>query len=136
MSANFITATAVAESSAFDPDAPAPPRYDPGPTFAGLDVRPGRVVLIGAPPAAGKTAVVLQVTVDVLRNHPDVRALVANVEMHPADLLARIVARLGEIPVGKIMDKTLTPTEKNRHKATRLLRPPGPRPALLRVRPA
>lgn len=132
MTAKFTTASAVAVSAAFDPDAPAPPRYRPGPPFDALDVRPGRVVLIGAPPASGKTAAVLQMVVGVLQNNADVRAVFACVEMSPADLLARVVARLASVPVDHITDKTFTPGEKVRvQKAVELHRATLDRLALL-----
>jgi replicative DNA helicase len=115
---DFVTAATVAGSAAFDPDASPPTRYDPGPAFIGLDLRPGRVVLIGSPPGSGKTAATLQIAVDVLRNHPDMKAMIANAETLPEDLLARILARLAELLVGKIMDKSLSRQEKDRLKAT------------------
>lgn len=114
ISPKFVTAAAVASLAAFDPDEPAAPRFDPGPPFGALDVRPGRVVLIGAPPAAGKTALVLQLVTGVLQRHHDVRAVIGNVEMPATDLLAKVVARLAGLPVGKVADKTLTPVEKAR----------------------
>ena len=116
--ARFITASDVAKSSDFDPDAPAPPRYRPGPPFDVLDVRPGRVVLVGAPPGAGKTALVLQAAVGVLQNHSDVRAIVGNVEMSPTDLLARVTARLAGLPIERVTDKTLSAPEKERLRKT------------------
>jgi replicative DNA helicase len=115
--AKYVTAAAVAASPAFDPDAPAPPRFAAGPPFDALDVRPGRVVLIGAPPAAGKTALVLQLTAELLRLQPDLKAVVGNVEMAPADLLARVAARLAGVPVGRVTDKTFAPGETDRVKA-------------------
>ncbi|MDB5311556.1 MAG: dnaB [Gemmataceae bacterium] len=116
MAVKFTTAADVARSPAFDPDTPAPPRYNPGPPFDALDVRPGRVVLIGAPPGAGKTALTMQLVAGVLQHHPDLRAVVGNVEMSPADLLAKVVARLAGVPVGNVTDKTYGPGEKKRVK--------------------
>jgi replicative DNA helicase len=114
MTPRYVTASTVAASEAFDPDAPPPPRYDPGRPFQSLDLRPGRVILLGAPPGAGKTALALQVTVGVLQHHADLKAVVANVEMAPADLLARVVARLAGVPASHIADKTFAPGEKER----------------------
>jgi hypothetical protein len=114
MTAAFTTAAAVAASAAFDLDAPPPPRFRPGPPLDALDLRPGRVVLIGAPPASGKTALALQAVVGVLQHHPDVRAVFACVEMAPADLLARVVARLAGVPVDHVADKRFAPGEKER----------------------
>jgi replicative DNA helicase len=112
----YITASAVAKSPAFDPDAPALPRFRPGAPFDDLDVRPGRVVLVGGAPGAGKTALGLQIVVGILQNHPELRAVYGCVEMSGADLLARIVARLAGVPVGRIIDKSFTFGEKDRVK--------------------
>ena len=112
--AKYTTAADVALSAAFDPDTPAPPRYNPGPPFDVLDVRPGRIVLIGAPPGAGKTALVMQLAAGILQRHSDVRAVVGNAEMSPADLLAKIAARLAGLPVAAVADKTLTAAQKDK----------------------
>jgi replicative DNA helicase len=117
-SPKFVTATEVAASAAFDPEAPAPPRFLVGAPFQNLDIRPGRIVLIGAPPAAGKTAATLQITESVLANNPEVKALIANVEMSPSDLLARIVARLSGVRVDIIGDRKYLPEEKAKVKTT------------------
>lgn len=116
MTPRFVTAADVARSPAFDPDAPAPPRFRPGPPFDALDVRPGRVVLIGAPPGAGKTALVMQVVAGLLHHQPGLRAVVGNVEMAPADLLARVAARLAGVPVGNVADRAYGPGERDRVK--------------------
>jgi replicative DNA helicase len=113
----FVTAAAVATSPAFDPDAPAPPRYTAGVPFDSLDVRPGRVLLLGAPPAAGKTALTLQLTTAVLQAHADVKALIANVEMGPADLLGRVAARLAGVRVAAVADRTFSADERAKVRA-------------------
>lgn len=112
----FTTAADVARSPGFDPDAPPPPRYDPGPPFQGLDVRPGRVLLIGAPPGRGKTALAMQLVAGVLQHQPALRAVVGNVEMAPANLLAKVAARLAGVPVGAVADKAYKGGEKERVK--------------------
>jgi replicative DNA helicase len=127
--AKFTTASAVAGSAAFDPDAPPPPRYRPGPPLDALDLRPGRVLLVGAPPASGKTALVLQAVVGVLQHQPEVRAVFACCEMTPADLLARVVARLAGVPVDRITDRAFAAGEKARVKTALELH----RPALDRL---
>lgn len=118
MSAKFTTATAAARADVFDPDKPPPPRFNPGRPFEALDVRPGRVLMIGAPPAAGKTAAALQIVTGVLQNHPAERCLYACCEMTPADLLARVVSRLSGVPVDHVTDKTYAAGEKERVKKT------------------
>lgn len=72
------------------------------------------MVLLGAPPGAGKTALVMQLAAGVLHHHPDLRAVVGNVEMAPADLLARVAARLAGVPVGRVADKDYAEGEKDR----------------------
>jgi replicative DNA helicase len=61
------------------------------------EISPGHVVLLGGAPGAGKTALVMQCVVEALRHTPTLRALVANVEMSPAALLDRQLARLSGI---------------------------------------
>jgi replicative DNA helicase len=73
-------------------------------------------MLVGAPPGAGKTALVLQLVAAILQNHPEVRAVIGNVEMAQADLLAKITARLASVPVDHIADKTYAPGEKEKVK--------------------
>ena len=118
MSAKFVTGSDVAASAAFDPDTPPPARYRPGSPFDALDVRPGRVLMIGAAPGSGKTALALQVVAGVLHHQPDVRALFACCEMTPTDLLARVASRLSGVPIDHITDKTFATGEKVRVKKT------------------
>ncbi len=67
-----------------------------------IEIGPGRVMLIGGAPGAGKTAFTMQAVVDALRVTPDVKALVCNVEMTPAVLLDRQLSRLSGIDLGTI----------------------------------
>jgi len=73
-----------------------------------LEIGPGLMTLIGGAPGAGKTALVMQMAVDALRNDPDLRALVANVEMSPEALFERQLARLSGIPLDVIRYRRLT----------------------------
>ena len=57
------------------------------------EISPGHVTLLGGAPGAGKTALVMSCIVEALRHTPTLRALVANVEMSPAALLDRQLAR-------------------------------------------
>lgn len=61
------------------------------------EIGPGRVALIGGPPACGKTALVTVMMIEALRFQPDLRVLVANCEMSPESLLDRQLARLSGI---------------------------------------
>jgi len=62
--------------------------------FEGIEVGPGLVTLIGGAPGAGKTALAMQWVFEALRARPTLKALVCNVEMSPAALLDRQLARL------------------------------------------
>ena len=57
------------------------------------EISPGHVTLLGGAPGAGKTALVMACVVEALRHTGTLRALVANVEMSPAALLDRQLAR-------------------------------------------
>ncbi len=66
------------------------------------EIGPGLVTLLGGAPGAGKTAFAMQLTVDGLRLNSGLRALCCNVEMPPAVLLDRQLARLSGIDLGTI----------------------------------
>ncbi|MBN9523295.1 AAA family ATPase [bacterium] len=85
-----------------------PARFALPEPFAGLDVRPGRVLMFGGAPGSGKTAALLQLGTDLLRLNDAARLLVANVEMAPALLGERIVSRLSGVPLTALTDRTLT----------------------------
>jgi replicative DNA helicase len=71
------------------------------------EVGPGLVTLIGGAPGAGKTAFTMQCLVDALRLTPTLRAVVCNVEMPPAVLLDRQLARLSGIDLRTIRYRQL-----------------------------
>lgn len=75
--------------------------------LARIEVGPGLVTLFGGAPGTGKTAVVMQGTFDALRLTPTLRALVCNVEMPPAVLLDRQLARLSGVPLDAIAKRKL-----------------------------
>jgi replicative DNA helicase len=75
---------------------------------------PGRVVLIGGVPGGGKTALATQLTFDALRTTPGLRAVVANVEMAPAVLLDRQLARVSGIPLDAITHRRLDESHAER----------------------
>lgn len=72
-----------------------------------VELGPGRVVLLGGSPGAGKTAFACQLVVDALRLSPDLRAAVCNVEMPPAVLLDRQLARLSGVALDVIRRRQL-----------------------------
>lgn len=76
--------------------------------LARIEVGPGLVTLIGGAPGAGKTAFTMQAVVDALRLTPTLRACVCNIEMPPAVLLDRQLARLSGIDLTTIRYRRLT----------------------------
>jgi replicative DNA helicase len=66
---------------------------------------PGKVILLGGPPAKGKTALLTQLVVTALELNPGLRAVVANVEMTPGRLLDRQLARLSGVPLDVILKR-------------------------------
>ena len=72
-----------------------------------IEIGPGLVTLLGGAPGAGKTAFTMQALVDALRLTPELRAVVANVEMGPAVLLDRQLARLSGIDLRTIRYRRL-----------------------------
>ena len=109
----FVTALALARSPKFDLDK-APVRWNPGPPFESLDLRPGRVVLIGAPPGAGKTTLSLQLVSNLLERYPTLRGIVGNVGTAPDVLLEKMIARYASVPLDAIQDRTMTSDERAR----------------------
>jgi replicative DNA helicase len=87
-----------------------------GAPFDAFDVRPGRVLVFGGAPGTGKTAALMQMSVDLLRLNDGARLLVANVEMVPLLLIERAVSRLSGVPLTAISDHTLTPDQLARVK--------------------
>ncbi len=70
--------------------------------IAGLTLAPKQVLLLGAPPGRGKTMLVNQFTLDALRFHPDLKAIIGNVEMSPEILLERELSRVSGVPATAI----------------------------------
>ncbi len=84
------------------------PAADEGHPLRCLEIGPGLVSMLGAPPAAGKTALVMQLLFEAVRLSPDLKALVVNVEMGPSALLDRQLARLAELPLRRVRKRQLT----------------------------
>jgi replicative DNA helicase len=82
--------------------------------LARLEIGPRLVTLIGGAPGAGKTAFVMQCTVDALRLTPTLRAVVCNIEMPPDVLLDRQLARLSGVDLTTIRYRRLTAEHSER----------------------
>lgn len=79
-----------------------------------FEIGPGLVCMVGGIPGGGKTAFVAQATIDALRSTPDLRALIANVEMSNTALLDRQVARLSGVSLDVIRHRKLDESHAGR----------------------
>lgn len=84
-----------------------------------IQVGPGLITLLGGAPGAGKTALSMQLLIDALRLTPNLRAVVCNVEMPPAELLNRQLARLSGVDLSIIRRRQLTAEHSERISAAR-----------------
>lgn len=101
--------------------------------LASVELGPGTVLLVGGMPGAGKTALVMQWVFDALRLTPSLRCLVCNVEMTPAALLDRQLARLSGVDLTAIRHRQLTAEHAERiDAALATLEPLADRLAFLR----
>jgi replicative DNA helicase len=101
--------------------------------FARIECGPGTVLLFGGAPGAGKTAFTMQVVVDALRLTAGLRAVVCNVEMAPAALLDRQLARLSGIDLTPIRYRQLGAEHADRiDQAMHTLEPLAERLAFIR----
>ena len=106
--------------------------FELSPPFDALDIRPGRLILFGGPPGSGKTAALLQISVDLLRLNKSLRLLMANVEMAPSLLMDRIASCLSSVPLSVVTNRTLTDVQLTRVRAAiKSLDPVGNRVAFL-----
>jgi replicative DNA helicase len=114
MTPTYRSALAVArDRTQYDLDAKHE-RWIPGPPFDTLDVRPGRVLMIGAPPAVGKTTLALQLVTDLLDRYPALRCVVGNVETAPPVLLDKLLARFAGVEFMALMNRELLADERRR----------------------
>jgi len=121
---SFLTAAAVLRNKAqFDLDK-QPERWHVDAPFDALDIRPGRVVLIGAPPAAGKTTLTLQLVTNILERQPNLKAVIGNVETAPVTLIEKLLARFANVPLDAIMNRMLLDDERDRVEAAMIDRVP------------
>lgn len=107
--ANFLAAADLLHSWRDDVLTGKPPvLYPVGSGDLGrIEVGPGRVLLLGGAPGAGKSAFTMQAVVDALRTTPTLRTLVCNVEMTPPVLMDRQLARLSGIDLDTIRFRRL-----------------------------
>jgi len=113
--ANFQTAAELLSGWRDSLNGPAPQLWPVGGRgWESFEIGPGRIVLLGGAPGVGKTALATQLVVDALRLTPELRALVVNIEMGPAALLDRQLARLSGVPLSVIAKRQLGPEHAER----------------------
>jgi len=107
--ANFLAADDLLQSWRDDVLSGTPPVFYPvgQGDLERIEIGPGRVLLLGGAPGAGKSAFTMQAVVDALRITPTLRALICNVEMTPAVLMDRQLARLSGIDLNTIRYRKL-----------------------------
>jgi replicative DNA helicase len=93
----------------FDPTPPT--TWNIGAGFDHIEIGPGRIILVGGAPGAGKTALITQWTFDALALNPALRVVVANVEMSPFRLLDRQLARFSGVPLTTIRHHQIGPDD-------------------------
>ena len=115
-SANFTTAADLLDGWRDDVLSGKPPTlFSVGAgELSRIEIGPELVTLLGGAPGAGKTAFVMQCVVDALRLTPTLRALVCNVEMTPAVLLDRQLARLSGIDLDTIRHRRFDASHADR----------------------
>jgi replicative DNA helicase len=93
-----------------------PPTFYPvgGGDLGRLEIGPGLVTLIGGAPGPGKTAFTMQLLLDALRLTTTLKAAVCNIEMSPAVLLDRQLARLSGIDLTLIRRRRLAEIHADR----------------------
>jgi len=116
MTANYICAADALAGWRDDVLSGKPPTLFPLGTgeLSRIECGPGAVLLLGGAPGAGKSAFTMQAVVDALRLTPDLRAVVCNVEMSPAALLDRQLARLSGIDLTLIRYRRLAADHADR----------------------
>jgi replicative DNA helicase len=88
-----------------------PPTWRVGTAFDHVEIGPGRIILVGGAPGAGKTALIMQWVFDSLFLDPALRVVVANVEMSPSRLLDRQLSRLSGVPLTAIRRRQVVPDD-------------------------
>lgn len=82
--------------------------FNCGEAFPNLEVGPGLLTVIGAPPGRGKTAMAMQVLYDAVTNEDGLQAVVASLEVTTKTLIQRRIAMLIGVDFDAVRFNTLT----------------------------
>lgn len=75
----------------------------------GVEIGPGRLVVLAAAPGSGKTTLATQWMMDILRQKADVFAVIQNIEMSPGALMDKMLSRFSGVPLGDIYHRRELP---------------------------
>lgn len=102
--------------------------------MSSIEVGPELILALGGLPGSGKTSLVMQWTVDVLRNNPSMFAAICNLEMSPHSLMDRQLARLSGVSATDVRKRRFDPEAKQRIKtADRTMQSVMPRVAFIKT---
>ncbi|KAA5543579.1 hypothetical protein FYK55_10210 [Roseiconus nitratireducens] len=87
--------------------------FNCGVAFPSIEIGPGLMAVIGAPPGRGKTALAMQAVYDAVANESDLRAVVASLEVTPQTLLKRRLAMLAGVSFNAIRFNTLNDYQRD-----------------------
>lgn len=88
--------------------------FDCGKAFPMLEVGPGLMTVIGAPPGRGKTALSMQVLYDAVANETGLQAVVASLEVTADTLVKRRLAMLAGVSFDAIRFNNLTELQRQK----------------------
>jgi archaellum biogenesis ATPase FlaH len=110
-----------------------PIQWTPAPEpWGSLSFRPHTVMVIGSPPATGKTSLVLNVVTRMQMRYPDLRVLVASNEMRTAVMMERILSMHSGVEYRLLRNRDRSRyTKEDIERASQVLGQVGPRLAFL-----
>lgn len=82
--------------------------------FAGLEIGPGSITTIGAPPSTGKTASAMQLVFEILDSNAGVLAYIANAESSFDAIAMRELSRRSGVGTRRMRRESLSVEEKDR----------------------
>ena len=82
--------------------------------FTGLEIGPGMITTIGAPPSTGKTASAMQLVFEILGSNPGVLAYIANAESSFDAIAMRELSRRSGVGTRRMRRESLSIEEKDK----------------------